>query len=109
MRQQGGPYPQISASANINVAFIALAYLAIVVQPLGMTNANRLKQAVQIACMTRGVHQYTIACEIGVRPTTLSQWCSGKKTPGPKWVPLIAKVLGLGTADVVRLLGLESP
>ncbi|TEX50608.1 MAG: hypothetical protein B7C55_09890 [Actinomycetales bacterium mxb001] len=75
----------------------------------GMNNTHRLKQAVQIACMTRGVNMDTLAREIGVRPTTLSQWCTGKVTPRPRHVPIIAEVLGITPADVVRLLGLGTP
>ncbi len=69
---------------------------------LRLTPGEQIKDAL----VTHQMSQSDLAKEVGVSPSTISQWCDDKRNPKPRHQKLLCEILHL---DIYQFQGYELP
>lgn len=67
-------------------------------------NINRIK----VVLVDKRKTNKWLAEQLGVAPTTVSKWCTNAAQPPLETLMKIAKILGVGTDDLLRLEEMEA-
>jgi transcriptional regulator with XRE-family HTH domain len=51
-----------------------------------------------------GMTQTALAAKMGIAPSTVSYWESGRWLPHPRFIPKLARVLGLDALELTKVL-----